>query len=146
MACWHWDDSDKRFFLLFIPRLTRVSLLESKAGLMLDNQLADTWNQPSSHLWSMVPATNFCKVSDFSEPIEPCWEWNRTCQPDPGKGVKHQSLAWARGCRGLGLNARPPVRELARWTTRPHRRPKALRYFCLWCVSISLIHCWGSLG
>jgi hypothetical protein len=28
-----------------------------------------------------------------------------------------------KGCRGLGLNARPPVRELAHWTTRPHRRP-----------------------
>ncbi len=37
--------------------------------------------------------------------------------------MKHQSLEWERDCRGSGSNARPPVRELARWTTRPHRRP-----------------------
>ncbi len=68
-------------------------------------------------------ATNFCKVSIFLEPIKPCWESNRTCQPDPGRGVKLQSLEWEKGCRGLGSNPHPPVRELARWTTRPHRRP-----------------------
>jgi hypothetical protein len=34
---------------------------------------------------SGCPATSFCKLSDFSEPIEPCWESNRTCQPDPGQ-------------------------------------------------------------
>jgi hypothetical protein len=37
--------------------------------------------------------------------------------------VKHQSLEWESGCRGSGSNKRPPVRELAHWTTRPHRRP-----------------------
>ncbi len=37
--------------------------------------------------------------------------------------MKHQFLEWERGCRSLGSNSRPPVRELARWTTRPHRRP-----------------------
>jgi hypothetical protein len=75
---------------------------------------------------SGCPATNFCKVSDLLEPIEPCWESNRTCQSDPGRGVKHQSLEWERGCWGLGSNARPPVRELARWTTKPHRLPSLL--------------------
>ncbi len=69
-------------------------------------------------------AANFWKLSNFSEPIKPCWESNRTCQPDHGRGVKHQSLEWERGGQGSGSNARPPVRELARWTTRPHRRPE----------------------
>ncbi len=64
----------------------------------------------------------FARCPIFPEPIEPCWESNRTCQPDLGRGVKYQSLGWE---RGSGSNARPPVRELARWTTRPHRRPKS---------------------
>ncbi len=38
------------FFQLLIPRWTCVSLLESEAGLGLDNQLADTQNWLSSHL------------------------------------------------------------------------------------------------
>jgi hypothetical protein len=39
------------------------------------------------------------------------------------EGWSTQSLEWERGCRGSGSNARPPVKELARWTTRPHWRP-----------------------
>jgi hypothetical protein len=73
---------------------------------------------------SGCPATNFCQVSEFLEPIKPRWESNRTCQPDPRRAVKHQSLEWERGCRRSGSNACPRVRELARWTTRPHRQPK----------------------
>jgi hypothetical protein len=45
--------------------------------------------------------------------------------------VKHQSLEWEMGCLGLGSNARPPMRELACWTTRPHRRPVVFVYGCL---------------
>jgi hypothetical protein len=38
-ASWHWADSDKHVFQLFMPWLTPVSPLESKAGLL-------GWNLP----------------------------------------------------------------------------------------------------
>jgi hypothetical protein len=100
--------------------------LELTALLITQHQTRKSFSHFFCGSGSGCPATNFCKVSDFSEPIEPCWESNRTCKPDPGRGVKHQSLEWERGCRGSGSNARSPVRELARWTTRPHRWPKFL--------------------
>jgi hypothetical protein len=38
----------------------------------------------------------------FFRTNQACWESNRTCQPDPGRGVKHQSVEWERGCRVSG--------------------------------------------
>ncbi len=82
-------------------------------------------------LGSGCPATIFCKVSDFSEPIEPYWESNRTCQPHPGRGLKHPIPRVGKGVPGFGIK-RAPSREgvIARWTIRPaHRRPQFPHYF-----------------
>ncbi len=60
---------------------------------------------------SGCPATIFCKVSFVcSEPIEPYWESNRTCQPDPGRGVKHPIPRGGKGEPGFGIE-RAPSRE-----------------------------------
>jgi hypothetical protein len=42
MAFWHRAHPDKCFFLLLIPGLTPVSLLESDSGFEIVTQLADT--------------------------------------------------------------------------------------------------------
>ncbi len=65
-----------------------------------------------------VAPSIFARSPIILQPIEPCFESNRTCHPDPGRGVKHQFREYG-GCRGLALNARSPLRDLARWTTRP---------------------------
>ncbi len=86
-------------------------------------------------LWisgSGCPATNFCKVSDFSEPIEPCWESNRTCQPDPGEAPIPRV---GKGLTGFGIEHAPsregvsaldhqatPAAYFRRWSNRIKRR------------------------
>ncbi len=72
-----------------------------------------------------VPPSYFCKVFDFLEPIEPCWESNRTCQSDAVRRGEAPIPRVGKGVPGFGIErASPPVSELARRTTRPHRRPR----------------------
>ncbi len=82
---------------------TALSPLTKLLSLFIDKEKQFFFCGPGSGR----PATNFCKMSNISEPIEPSWKFNRTCQPDPGRGAKHQSLEWERGCRCSGWNARP---------------------------------------
>jgi hypothetical protein len=70
-------------------------------------------------------------VSDFSEPIEPFFKSNRTCQPDPGRGMKHLIPRVGEGVPGFGIKRAPfRVGVIAGWTTRPHRRLQA--WFIQW--------------
>jgi hypothetical protein len=57
MTFWNQAQSVKCFFQLLIPRLTPLSLLERESGFETVTQLADTGNQPYSHLWSMLPSS-----------------------------------------------------------------------------------------
>jgi hypothetical protein len=50
MAFWCRAHSDECFFQLLIPRFISVSLLESKLGVEIVTQLADTGKRSSSRL------------------------------------------------------------------------------------------------
>jgi hypothetical protein len=77
-----------------------------------------------------VPQPFFARCPIFSDPIKPCWESNRTCQPDPGRGVKHPIPRVGKGVPGFGIE-RAPSREgvSALVHRRPHRRPSLSSHY-----------------
>ncbi len=78
----------------------------------------------------VLPATIFCKVSDFSEPIEPCWESNRTCQPDPRRGVKHPIPRVGKGVPGFGLERAPSREGVSALDHQATPAATTMHYFC----------------
>ncbi len=85
---------------------------------------------------SGCPATNFCKVSDFSEPIEPCWESNRACQPDPGWGWSTNLLRVGKGLPGFGIERVPSQEEVIALDNQA--TPAAFwDYIGMFCISSS---------
>ncbi len=103
---------------------------------------------------SGCPATSLRKVSDFLEPIEPCWESNRTCQPDPGRAVVHGAPIPRVG-KGLpGFGNWDHTRALLWWSWRAgppghtgglNVRSKLVRQMDSWFEwNFSSFRCWAS--
>jgi hypothetical protein len=70
-----------------------------------------------------VPPPFFARCPIFRNQLSHFENRTEPASQIPEEGWSTRSLEWERGCRGSGSNARPPVKELARWTTRPHQQP-----------------------
>jgi hypothetical protein len=104
-----------------------ISLLNSPTFFFVDRVLA-------------VPPPFFARCPIFRNHSSHVENRTEPASQIPEEGWSTQSLEWERGRRGLGSNARPPVKELARWTTRPHRRPRLANLFS---VLQSIVYAWG---